>query len=41
MVEPFEAVIIGGGISGLACARRLCDAKASFLLVTDHLGGRM
>lgn len=41
MVEPFEAVIIGGGISGLACARRLCDAKAGFLLVTDHLGGRM
>jgi glycine/D-amino acid oxidase-like deaminating enzyme len=41
MAEPFDAVIIGGGISGLACARRLCDAKAGFLLVTDHLGGRM
>lgn len=41
MVEPVEAVIVGGGISGLACARKLCDAKATFLLVTDHLGGRM
>jgi hypothetical protein len=41
MAEPLDAAIIGGGISGLACARRLCDAKASFRLITDHLGGRM
>jgi len=41
MAEAWEAVIIGGGISGLACARRLHEAGARFLLVTDHLGGRM
>lgn len=41
MSEPVEAVIIGGGISGLACARRLWEEKATFVLVTDHLGGRM
>ena len=36
-----EAVIIGGGISGLACARHLHDAGIPFVLVTDRLGGRL
>ncbi len=36
-----ETVIIGGGISGLACARHLHDAGAPFLLITDQLGGRL
>jgi glycine/D-amino acid oxidase-like deaminating enzyme len=40
-VEPIDTLIIGGGISGLACARRLHDAGHPFLLVTDRLGGRM
>jgi len=39
--ELLEAVIVGGGISGLACAKRLCEAQATFRLITDHLGGRM
>jgi glycine/D-amino acid oxidase-like deaminating enzyme len=40
-VEPIDTLIVGGGISGLACARHLHDAGHSFLLVTDRLGGRM
>jgi 2-polyprenyl-6-methoxyphenol hydroxylase-like FAD-dependent oxidoreductase len=31
---------MGGGISGLACARRLHKAGREFLLITDRLGGR-
>jgi hypothetical protein len=41
MSDPLETLIVGGGISGLGCARRLCDAGRDFLLVTDRLGGRM
>lgn len=36
-----ETVIIGGGIAGLACARRLHRHGRDFLLITDRLGGRM
>ena len=36
-----EIVIIGGGIAGLACARRLHDEGRSFLLITENIGGRI
>lgn len=35
------AIVIGGGIAGLACARRLYEAGVPFRLITDRLGGRM
>ena len=42
MVRSHESVIIiGGGIAGLACARRLHDAGHSALLITENLGGRI
>jgi glycine/D-amino acid oxidase-like deaminating enzyme len=41
MNDHIETLIVGGGISGLGCARTLHDAGRSFLLVTDRLGGRM
>jgi glycine/D-amino acid oxidase-like deaminating enzyme len=36
-----SVIIIGGGIAGLACARRLHDAGHSPLLITENLGGRI
>ena len=37
----YEAIVVGGGVSGLSCARRLHDAERDFLLITKNLGGRM
>jgi phytoene dehydrogenase-like protein len=41
MSDP-EVVIIGGGLSGLCCARRLHEAGVSFQLLeaSDDVGGR-
>jgi len=40
-MKTCKTIVIGGGISGLACARTLADAKEDFLLISDELGGRM
>jgi glycine/D-amino acid oxidase-like deaminating enzyme len=40
-VEARETIIIGGGIAGLACGRRLCDAGVEFTIVTRDVGGRI
>ena len=41
MARKVETVIIGGGIAGLACARRLHDGRRPFLLITENVGGRI
>ncbi|MEE8536669.1 MAG: NAD(P)-binding protein [Acidobacteriota bacterium] len=41
MARLHETVIIGGGIAGLACARRLYDSRRPFLLITENVGGRI
>ena len=41
MARRHETVIIGGGIAGLACARRLHDDRRPFLVITEDVGGRI
>jgi hypothetical protein len=41
MTKPIETIIIGGGVSGLACGRTLQDNGHDFILLTEEIGGRM
>jgi len=36
-----ETVIVGAGVSGLGCARRLLDAGRDFVVVSPSVGGRI
>lgn len=40
-MQEVETIIIGGGVSGLACGMTLHKSKRDFLLITKELGGRM
>lgn len=42
-MSVFDCVVIGGGVAGLACARRISSQGKSVLLVerSTHLGGRV
>ncbi len=39
--KKMDTIIIGGGISGLACARKLFNNKKDFLILTENVGGRI
>lgn len=38
-MKIYKTIIIGGGISGLACAKKLADNNENFLLITENIGG--
>ncbi|MCK5030408.1 MAG: NAD(P)/FAD-dependent oxidoreductase, partial [Thermoplasmatales archaeon] len=39
--KTFDTVIVGAGISGLACARSLSERGEDFLIVSEDIGGRI
>ena len=43
MTSEFDAIVIGGGLAGLACARELCRQGLSCRLLeaSDQIGGRV
>ncbi len=41
MKTHYEAIVVGGGVAGLACALDLKDAGTDFLLIAKEIGGRL
>jgi uncharacterized protein with NAD-binding domain and iron-sulfur cluster len=37
----YETVIVGAGISGLACAKKLSENENDFIIIDDKIGGRI
>ncbi|MCR4333838.1 MAG: hypothetical protein NUV60_02395 [Patescibacteria group bacterium] len=40
-IEQHDIIIVGGGISGIGCARTLHKKRLSFKLITENIGGRI
>ena len=39
--NQYDLIIVGAGIAGIACARRLHEAEQPFRLISENLGGRI
>ena len=39
--KKHETIIVGAGISGLACARSLQEMDRDFLIIGEDIGGRI
>lgn len=39
--KTFDTILVGAGISGLACARRLQKSDEDFLVISKNIGGRI
>ncbi len=41
MIEHHNTIIVGAGISGIACAKRLLQRDIDFLIISPDIGGRI
>lgn len=41
LAQNYDTIIVGGGVAGLACAKKLSEQNKEFLLITEDIGGKI